>query len=185
MNLEGRVNKSKNSFFSRIGKSLVGKAVVYGLATTLTFGSGYALIGCDDETKYVKYNVGRVIFDNVWVNSEIVDTPEERERGLMFHRKLKEKEGMLFIFDSEGIYKFWMKNVFFPIDIIWIDSSLSIVYIKRNALPCTTVRCQIYTPSVNAKYVLEVMANFTEKYNIKVGEHVKIIGRGAKTIKEG
>ena len=101
MNLEGRVNKSKNSFFSRIGKSLVGKAVVYGLATTLTFGSGYALIGCDNKTKYVKYNVGRVIFDNVWVNSEIVDTPEERERGLMFHRKLKEKEGMLFIFDSE------------------------------------------------------------------------------------
>ncbi len=175
MSLEENISEDKNYFFNTIRKSFAWKIAAYGLATTLTFGSGYGLIGCDDETKYVKYNVGRVIFDNVWVNSEIVDTPEERERGLMFHRKLTEKESMLFIFDSEGIYKFWMQNVFFPIDIIWIDSSLSIVYIKKNAPPCTRKRCPTYTPPVNAKYVLEVMANFTEKYNIKVGDHVKIM----------
>jgi uncharacterized membrane protein (UPF0127 family) len=175
MSLEERINKSQNSFFIRIKKSLVGKAVVYGLATTLKFGGGYVLIGCHDENNFVKTDVVRVIFDNVWVNSEIVDTPEERARGLMFHHTLSEKEGILFIYDSEGIYKFWMKNVFFPIDILWFDSDLSIVYIKRNAPPCTTVRCQIYTPPVTAKYVLEVMANFTAKYEIKVGDRAEII----------
>ena len=176
MSLEERINKSKSSFFiSRIRESLVGKAVVYGLATTLKFGGAYALIGCDDESGFVKSDVVRVIFNNVLVNSEIVATPNEMARGLMFHNKLSEKEGMLFVYDSEGIYKFWMKNVFFPIDIIWIDSNLSVVYIKRNAPPCTTVQCQIYTPPVTAKYVLEVMANFTEKYEIKIGDHAEII----------
>ena len=93
----------------------------------------------------------------------------------MFHNKLSEKEGMLFVYESEGIYKFWMKNVFFPIDIIWIDSNLSVVYIKKNVPPCSKVQCQTYTPPVTSKYVLEVMANFTEKYEIKVGNQAEIV----------
>jgi uncharacterized membrane protein (UPF0127 family) len=176
VSLEAMINKSGNYFFiNRNRKSLMGKIVVYGLTTILKFGGGYALIGCDDENRLEKNDVVRVVFDNVRVNSKVADTPEKKAKGLMFHNKLRENEGMLFIYDSEGVHKFWMKNVFFPIDIIWIDSSLTVVYIKKNAPPCTTVQCQIYTPPVTAKYVLEVMANFTEKYEIKVGDQAEIV----------
>ncbi len=185
MILEKTINKSNNAFLiSRIRKSLVGKVVVYGLTIALKFGGIYSLIGCNDKSGFVKSDVVKVIFDNVWVNSKIADTPEKRAKGLMFHNKLSEREGMLFVYESEGIYKFWMKNVFFPIDIIWIDSNLSVVYVKKNAPPCTTVQCQIYTPPVTAKYVLEVMAYFTEKYEIKVGDHAKIIWQSDQGIEE-
>ncbi|UCD83917.1 MAG: DUF192 domain-containing protein [Deltaproteobacteria bacterium] len=160
--------------YSRIRKALLKEAFVYGSAIALTFGIGYVLVGCDDEGRYLGGDGGKVIFDNVWVNSKIVDTPKEKARGLMFHPKLTEKESMLFVYDSEGIYNFWMKNVYSPIDIIWIDSNFSIVHIKRNAPPCIKTRCQIYSPPVTAKYVLEVTANFTEKHNVNVGDRVKI-----------
>ena len=160
---------------NRIREALFKKAFIYGFATTVTLGSGYVLIGCDDESRYAGGDGGKVIFDNIWVNSEIVNTPEGRARGLMFHPKLTEKESMLFVYDSEGIYNFWMKNVYFPIDIIWIDSNFSIVHIIRNVPPCTKTRCQIYTPPVTARYVLEVTADFTEKYDIKAGDRVKIL----------
>ena len=59
-----------------------------------------------------------------------------RLKGLSIKNTLNESEGMLFPFDTPGEYSFWMKDMKFPIDIIWIDSNYKIVYIEKNLQPC-------------------------------------------------
>jgi len=119
-----------------------------------------------------------VVFDSgengIHLNVEIVDTFEERQVGLMFRDHLNENDGMLFIFDEEGYYPFWMKNTLIPLDMIWISESLQVVDILH-ADPCTEDPCTSYKPSGNAKYVVEVNQNFTIKNNIEIGDRLRII----------
>jgi len=64
--------------------------------------------------------------DYVSYEVEIVTSPEEQEKGLMFRDKLKKKEGMLFIFDSPKKASFWMKNTLISLDLIYIKKDLNI-----------------------------------------------------------
>ncbi|MDY6964675.1 MAG: DUF192 domain-containing protein [Halobacteriota archaeon] len=124
-------------------------------------------IGCLDANEAVRVDIG-----DVYVDAVIVDSTLERSRGLMFRENLNETEGMLFVYDVESYQKFWMKNMNFPIDIIWIDANMSIVHIEENVPPCEEDDCPTYPPSRPAKYVLEVKANFTKRYDVKIGEMV-------------
>jgi len=103
---------------------------------------------------------------------EIVDSDEKRQRGLMFRKSLEDDSGMLFIFDKEEIYPFWMKNTLIALDIIWIDSDLEVVYIAK-AVPCITEECESYIPAEKAKYVLEVNSGVSEERNIGIGDRVR------------
>ncbi|MFH1398426.1 MAG: DUF192 domain-containing protein [Candidatus Omnitrophota bacterium] len=114
----------------------------------------------------------QVCIRNVCIQVEIVDSLEARSLGLMFRDKLGEKEGMLFIFEEKERHNFWMKNMRFPIDIIWINQDKVTVDIHKNVPPCTD-ECPSYTPQVNALYVLEVNAGFSDKNKIRVGDAVK------------
>lgn len=78
---------------------------------------------------------------------------------------------MLFVFEKEEVQSFWMKNMKFPLDIIWIDKDKRIVDIKINVLPCNG-SCAGLMPQAKAQYVLEVNAGFTEKNRVKVGDRV-------------
>ena len=100
---------------------------------------------------------------------EIADTNEERSTGLMNHESLQEDAGMWFVFDKDDKHLFWMKDMKFPIDIIWIDSNYNVVDIKRDARPCKD-DCEIYSPSKEVRYVLEVNAGS----NINAGNKVEI-----------
>ena len=77
---------------------------------------------------------------------------------------------MLFIFNSADNYGFWMKDMIFPIDIIWIGENKKIVYIEKNVLPESYPKN--FSPNVKAMYVLEVLSGFSEKHNIKIGDEV-------------
>lgn len=105
------------------------------------------------------------------INAEIADDSQEMEKGLMFREKLNENEGMLFIFDDENYYAFWMKNTLMPLDIVFIGKNLTIVDIKR-AVPCREDPCMTYSPASPAKYVLEMNENFTLKKNVKIGDNL-------------
>ena len=103
----------------------------------------------------------------------IADDDKERARGLMYYENLKSSEGMLFIFQKLGKYSFWMKDMSFPIDIIWIDQNQKIVFIQKNSPPESYPG--IFTPGNDARYVLEVLAGFSEKNNLKVGNFVRFL----------
>ena len=98
---------------------------------------------------------------------QIADSQEERENGLMFVEQMLEDEGMLFIFEEQGVYPFWMKNTLIPLDIIWLDENKSIVFIKESALPCKEEPCEIINPDKSAKYVLEINSGMADKLDLK------------------
>lgn len=114
----------------------------------------------------------RVMINSYSIDVEIADSPAEYQKGLMFREPLKANEGMIFVFTNEEKRSFWMKNVFFPIDIIFINSEKKVVDIKSSFYPCTKDPCEIYT-SKPAKYVLEVPRGFVEKHEVNVGDLVE------------
>jgi uncharacterized protein len=105
------------------------------------------------------------------VNAEIADTFVKQVKGLMGRKSLAEDQGMLFVFASSGVRKFWMFNTSIPLDMIWINSSKKIIYIEKNAQPCL-INCTSYGPDKDAKYVLEVNGNYTTKNKISLGDAV-------------
>ena len=107
------------------------------------------------------------------IHVDLAITPDEQSKGLSIKNALNDSDGMLFPFDTPGDYSFWMKDMKFPIDIIWIDSNYKIVHIEKNLQPCSFfLLCPSYSPHANSKYVLEVNSNFTSKNNITVGDRV-------------
>ncbi len=120
------------------------------------------------ETKYTKVIVG-----NAEVKAELADTPLKQMKGLMFRKSLPENSGMLFIFDKEDYYGFWMMNTSIPLDIIWINNDMEIVHIEKNVQPCG-ILCPVYKPNGKARYVLEVNSGFVDKHKIEVGHFIDI-----------
>ncbi len=115
-----------------------------------------------------------VCFEGSYINVELATTREEMITGLMNRTNLPENKGMLFIFDEEGVYKFWMKNTLIPLDMIWIDENGKIIYIEKNALPCDIPTCPAFGPESSSKYVLEVNGGYTERHKINVGDKARI-----------
>jgi hypothetical protein len=105
---------------------------------------------------------------------KLAKTNAERRNGLMNVKQLDENRGMLFIFEAEGIYSFWMKNTLIPLDIIWIDSENKIVFIKENVQPCKGLICPYVNPKVKAKYVLEINGGQAKASELKIGDNVSV-----------
>lgn len=103
---------------------------------------------------------------------EIVRAQEEKEKGLMYRENLGKNHGMLFINDEEGIYPFWMKNMRFPLDIIWLDYNFKVVFIAKNAQPCAG-KCNDIIPDKPARYILELNAGEVERIGLQVGDKIK------------
>jgi uncharacterized membrane protein (UPF0127 family) len=88
--------------------------------------------------------------------------------------RLDENEAMLFVFDYEALHTFWMKNMKFPIDIIWIDSDKTVVYIEHNVEPCSSdIFCPVFRPDHDSLYVLETIGGFAERHDIVKGTIVE------------
>lgn len=111
----------------------------------------------------------KICFEDNCFFIEVVSTPAEREKGLMFKDSLDKNKGMLFVFESEGSYPFWMKNTLIPLDMIWMDSSGKIVDIAE-ADPCTEDPCFVYYHAESAKYVLEINKGLSSELGIMIGQ---------------
>lgn len=104
---------------------------------------------------------------------ELAVTPAEQKQGLSGRKELKAEQGMLFVFKIPGIYSFWMREMNFSIDIIWIGEDGKIVYIKKNATPESYP--ELFGLGEYAKYVLEVVSGFSDKNNLKAGDKLEFI----------
>lgn len=111
------------------------------------------------------------------VYAEVVDTPASRAQGLSGREDLSARRGMLFVFEHPGKYGFWMKDMLFPIDIIWISEDGVVVHIERHVTPASYFEQdppQTFINKPDAKYVLEVAEGQSEKLGIYLGTKVKI-----------
>jgi uncharacterized membrane protein (UPF0127 family) len=100
-------------------------------------------------------------------------TPAEQELGLSQRASLPTDEGMLFIFDTPSKYAFWMKDMSFPIDMIWLDADFHIVYIAPDVSPLTYPHT--FSPSAPSLYVLETNAGYASNNRLTVGETLDFV----------
>jgi len=121
--------------------------------------------------KYVKI----VLPDGFSVTAELAVTDEERQQGLMFREKMAENQGMLFIFEAEEAHSFWMKNMRFAIDILWLDKEKRIVHLEPRVPPCPADPCPSYPPDQPASFVLELHSGAAEKHGLKLYDPLDFI----------
>ncbi len=108
------------------------------------------------------------------VNLEIADTEQKRNEGLSNRDNLLQNSGMLFVFDTPGEYVFWMKEMKFPLDFIWLNGN-KIVQINENIpAPSTGEPPAVIRPDYPVDKVLEVNAGFIKSAAVKIGDEVKI-----------
>ncbi len=105
------------------------------------------------------------------IQIERADTLATRTQGLSGRKSLAPDTGMLFIFEKSDIYGFWMPDMYFAIDIIWIDVQKKIVHIEKNVTPESYPK--IFKSTTLAQYVLEVPAGFSDQNTIEVGDEVR------------
>jgi hypothetical protein len=116
----------------------------------------------------VEQKLVRIDFEKL----ELALKPEEHRRGLMFRDSICDRCGMLFVFPEEKELSFWMLNVNFPLDLIFMDSSGKIVKIYENTTPNNADKK--YVSESPAQFVLEVKAGFVLANNLQEGQVVDI-----------
>ena len=104
---------------------------------------------------------------------EVADTLKKRSLGLGKRASLKKGWGMLFVFEKRKPYRFWMKDMQFPLDIIWLDNH-RIVHIIHNAKPANSRdEPEVMTSPVPVNFVLEIAAGRVAKLRLKTGQRMK------------
>jgi len=125
--------------------------------------------------KLAQYRNLTVTIDRYNISAFVADTDDKRSKGLSGVENMFENQGMLFIFNYPSKQGFWMKEMMFPLDIIWLDSNNSVIHIEKKLQPCTSVLlCTVYSPSRDAKYVLETISGFTDLHSVNEGDKIKI-----------
>ena len=105
---------------------------------------------------------------------EVASTQQAEETGLMYRKSLPQDHGMLFVFDTEDVHPFWMKNTYIPLDMIFINGRGEVVEVEENAPPCLGEFCPTYGRKAQSKYVLEINGGLSSEIGISVGDKVEI-----------
>jgi uncharacterized protein len=140
---------------AQAGQTIQAKHEPAAINSTLTTNQGYQQVN--------------VTVNHVKLVADIAANEEQMTKGLAVKDHLNENEAMLFVFATPGNHGFWMKDMKFPIDIIWMDANKTVVHIEHSLNPCSPISCPIYQPNSNSLYVLETVAGFANKNNVTEG----------------
>ncbi|MEI6690777.1 MAG: DUF192 domain-containing protein [bacterium] len=111
---------------------------------------------------------------NSYLTVEVANNSKSWEKGLSGRQQLADGTGMFFIFPYEHIPLFWMKDMTFPIDIIWIKDQ-QIVDFTLNAPVPTGANKPTYSPRSPVNRVLEVPTGYIESHDLQIGDNVTLI----------
>ena len=101
---------------------------------------------------------------------EVSDTPEKRSLGLGKRDKLENGWGMLFVFEKRIPHSFWMKNMRFPIDIIWLDNQRIVELVENVPPPQVGESPKVMEPRLPSNFVLELESGRARALGLKVGQ---------------
>lgn len=125
-----------------------------------------AVLGCcqgaSESLVFITKSDGEIL----QVKVEVADTPESRSRGLMFRENLPEGTGMLFVFPTETLNSFWMKNTPIPLDIIFIKQG-EIVSLIEDTTPYDET---LLTPESSYTMTLEVPGGYAARHGVRLGD---------------
>lgn len=141
--------------------------------TTVFIFSFLVLTGCQsviqaDDISTIKIN-GKSF------EVEVADTPQKKSKGLSGKEELDKNKGMLFLYGKEQRPEFWMKDMSFSLDFIWIKGN-EVMDLDRNIEPEEVQPPQTITPSKEVDKVLEVNSGVIEEYDINIGDRVRYSG---------
>jgi uncharacterized membrane protein (UPF0127 family) len=119
---------------------------------------------------YSSYQKEKVLIKSSLYVGYVADTEEKRAQGLSGRAFLPSNTSMLFEFDKPDTHGIWMKDMLFPIDIIWLDKNKIIVNLVSNAEPESYPH--VYYPPKESLYVLEIRAGLIKDKNLKIGDEI-------------
>jgi len=119
------------------------------------------------------YKTVEIKINGCIINVEIADTAAKRAKGLSGRKSLAENSGMFFVFNRPDYYSFWMKDMNFSLDFIWINGN-EIVEITRNVKPEDYQPPNSLVPKNKIDKVLEVNAGVAQQNGIQEGDKLEL-----------
>ncbi len=152
------------------------KVLLAGVVAVLIFGTaaGFYFGMARTTTNSMHAKISSVTIGTSTITVEVADTPASRSLGLSGRASLADGSGLLFIFDTAGDWGFWMKDMQFSIDILFIDAEGTVSTVHSDVSPQTYQQNppQVFHPRAPALYVLEVPAGYAKAHNINEGSKV-------------
>ncbi len=132
--------------------------------------------GCSQARRNSDYTIPlRVSNHKIFVS--LAKSEEEKRHGLSGQDRLTDEQGMLFDFTGETNARpgFWMKEMKFDLDLIWIKNK-KIIGITANVPSPKNAgdKLPLYSPPSAVDMVLEVNAGWSERNGVKAGDEVKL-----------
>ena len=127
---------------------------------------------CPDSTMYTAKN--NVFLTGSSVNSyniEFAKTPSQQEMGLSKRQCLPKYGALVFLFPTDDKFGIWMKDMKFPIDVVWLDKDHKVVDVKKNMQPDTYP--EVFYPKNDARYVLELNTGGADNIGASSGTPVQ------------
>lgn len=129
----------------------------------------------DDEASPKPLRAGKVVFKDapkaVTADVEIAESDHDRQRGLMFRKKMADDHGMIFVFAEKEDHTFWMHNTCIPLDMLYIDKDGLVVGIEENT---PTMSDDTFSVGCKSSYVLEMNAGWARAHGVMPGQFVKL-----------
>ena len=113
-----------------------------------------------------RYSIEDISINGKRLHAIMADSFIKQMIGLMFRPNLKKDGCMLFVFNRKARHGIWMRNMRFPIDIMWLDADKKVIHSVESAPPGSA---RVYMPDKDSKYVLETNAGFIKRSRIKKG----------------
>lgn len=133
---------------------------------------------CGDKPTTMEEFLSRPVTlpDGHQIRAEVVTSPVDMAKGLMFRASLGADKGMLFLHSRPGSYAYWMYQTKIPLDIIWMDKQHQVVEVVAGAPPCASKsakECPLYGGKVESHYVLQVNAGQAAKHQVTAGSRIQ------------
>jgi len=127
------------------------------------------------KTKPGSINSKLTIGNKVTIAVTLADTNQKRTQGYSNHPQVGYDEGLLFVFDKADLYPFWMKDMLFDLDFIFIRDN-RVVYLLKNIKAPVNNQGEIEYAMSQEPFdqLLEVRSGFIDKYKINLQDSVKL-----------
>lgn len=152
-------------------KSSSGSAKITKSVPRATLALSMVLVGLG----LVVFGLRGVLEDKVYIRTpgmlikaEVADDEAERTSGLSGRDGLNANRAMLFIFEEPGIHSIWMKDMKFPIDIVWLDSEKKVIAIERNVAPDTYPK--VFGSKDKSLFVIELAEGQASKLGVRISQ---------------
>ncbi|HET8581238.1 MAG TPA: DUF192 domain-containing protein [Candidatus Paceibacterota bacterium] len=142
-------------------------ACAIGFGFLMTFLAAQVTPGLENRDGLTRITVGSTA-----VYVRVATTSAEWARGLSGTLPLPADQGMLFEFDHDDFWHIWMKDMTYPLDILWLADDGAIIHIAAGVAPDTYP--QQFTSEQPARMVLELPAGFVEKHGVAAGQFVTV-----------